>query len=215
MNLVRCEKGHFYDGDKFKTCPHCTAGEDDRSVTIAAQEVQDKSLTQPQDEGKTMGSTALGTEKMSFQEAVSTVSSTTFVSEDDDMVKTTGIYSGTIDTEPVVGWLVAVSGVHFGQCFELKAGRNFIGRAREMDIRLEGDDSISRNKHAVVVYEPKSKIFIAQPGESRELFYVNDKVVLNNEQIHKNDILLLGKTKLMLIPCCDEQFCWEDVQDEK
>ena len=215
MNLVRCEKGHFYDGDKFKTCPHCTADEDDRSVTIAAQEVQDKSLTQPQDEGKTMGSTALGTEKMSIQEAVSTVSTTTFVSGDDDMVKTTGIYSGTIGTEPVVGWLVAVNGVHFGQCFELKAGRNFIGRAREMDIRLEGDDSISRNKHAVVVYEPKSKIFIAQPGESRELFYVNDKVVLNNEQIHKNDILLLGKTKLMLIPCCDEQFCWEDVQDEK
>lgn len=31
----------------------------------------------------------------------------------------------------------------------------------------------------------------------------------------KNDVLLIGDTKLMLIPCCDEQFCWEDIMDEK
>ena len=25
MNLKRCDNGHFYDGDKFQSCPHCAA----------------------------------------------------------------------------------------------------------------------------------------------------------------------------------------------
>ena len=36
MNLVKCNKGHFYDSDKFPSCPHCgpvSAGGD--SVTVA------------------------------------------------------------------------------------------------------------------------------------------------------------------------------------
>ncbi len=24
MNLVKCENGHIYDGDKFRSCPHCS-----------------------------------------------------------------------------------------------------------------------------------------------------------------------------------------------
>ena len=24
MNLTRCAKGHYYDMDKFSTCPHCS-----------------------------------------------------------------------------------------------------------------------------------------------------------------------------------------------
>ncbi len=26
MNLCRCERGHFYDKEKFATCPHCAGG---------------------------------------------------------------------------------------------------------------------------------------------------------------------------------------------
>ena len=26
MNRVICVKGHFYDGDKYSTCPHCADG---------------------------------------------------------------------------------------------------------------------------------------------------------------------------------------------
>lgn len=26
MNLCRCENGHFYDKEKYPTCPHCKGG---------------------------------------------------------------------------------------------------------------------------------------------------------------------------------------------
>ena len=83
-----------------------------------------------------------------------------------------------------------------------------------MDVILGGDTSVSREKHAVVIYEPQGKIFIAQPGESRELFYLNGKVVLNNEMLNSNDVVAIGNTKLMLIPCCGEKFSWDDLKKE-
>ena len=36
MNLKRCNNGHFYDADKFSTCPHCnmTASADEETVAL-------------------------------------------------------------------------------------------------------------------------------------------------------------------------------------
>lgn len=39
MNLTKCSKGHYYDGDKYSSCPFCSgtgAGSAGDSVTIAA-----------------------------------------------------------------------------------------------------------------------------------------------------------------------------------
>lgn len=214
MNLERCEKGvHFYDKDKFQSCPFC-AEDNDSGVTVSYKESSFAGSEYTVPAGSVSVTVPATNGPMSLAEAVSTVTLGAD-DDDDDMGKTISYYNTTMGVEPVVGWLIAINGSEFGKSYPLKTGRNFIGRAKEMDISVQGDDTISRNKHAIVVYEPKSRMFIAQPGESRELFYVNDNVVLNNEQIKKNDILLLGKTKLMLIPCCDEQFSWEDMESER
>lgn len=113
-------------------------------------------------------------------------------------------------SEPVVGYLIAIEGAYFGEGFKLKTGRNFIGRSPEMDIQLSLDLSVSRRKHAIIIYEPRARIFIAQPGESRELFYLNDQVVLNNVTMKPYDILTIGETKLLLLPLCGENFTWDD-----
>ena len=81
-----------------------------------------------------------------------------------------------------------------------------------MDVALTGDNSVSRERHAIVIYEPKARIFIAQPGDSRELFYLNDEVVLNNEKLKNYDVLTVGNLKLMLVACCGEHFSWDDVK---
>jgi hypothetical protein len=126
--------------------------------------------------------------------------------------RTVGYYSRVIGTEPVVGWLVCIEGEYFGESFKLKSGKNFIGRSSAMDIVLSADMSVSRSKHAIVIYEPRKRMFIAQEGDSRELFYLNDSVVLSNEEMHAYDVLLIGTTKLMLIPCCGDQFSWDDLK---
>ena len=69
---------------------------------------------------------------------------------------------------------------------------------------------MSRQCHAIILFDPKSKMFLVQPGTSRELFYLNDKVVLGVEEIESYDVLTVGKTELMFIPCCSERFSWED-----
>jgi len=131
--------------------------------------------------------------------------------KDDDSQITVG-YFGAIGSEPVVGWLVCIAGNHFGKDFALKTGRNFIGRSTEMEVALTGDASVSRDKHAIILYEPKGNVFLVQPGDAKELFYLNEKVVLTATEISANDILALGETKLMFIPCCSEKFNWDSVK---
>ena len=110
-----------------------------------------------------------------------------------DGEKTVGYYFAEIKTEPVVGWLVCIGGATLGVSYQLKSGKNFIGRSEaENDIVIKNDMSVSRVKHAIIVYDPKSKRFLAQPGLSSELFYLNDEVVLQAAPMEARDILQIG-----------------------
>jgi hypothetical protein len=80
-----------------------------------------------------------------------------------------------------------------------------------MDVVLSGDMSVSREKHAIILYEPKKRVFLAQPGESKELFYVNDEVVLNVTSLNAYDKIAIGNTELYFVPFCGEVFAWEDL----
>lgn len=112
------------------------------------------------------------------------------------------------DFRPVVGWLVCTEGKHKGQSFNLCHGKNFVGRNADMDVCLRNDLSVSRNRHAIIVYEPRERIFFAQPGESHELFYVNDSVVLSTTQLKARDRISIGDTTLVFVPFCGEEFTW-------
>ena len=41
MNLSRCEKGHFFDKEKYAVCPHCQggAGSDDSLTTVFTEDM--------------------------------------------------------------------------------------------------------------------------------------------------------------------------------
>ncbi len=286
MSLKRCERGHFYNGSKFRECPKClaagnaqqedpstmpmgmspgTAGwggqEDSVTVAMPAAAQQEDSVTVPYTEnpgaapyagnpagqpgaapyaGSPAGAAPYagnpagqpgaapyagdsvtvpyseggpaGTPGNSpLQDAVNKA-----ITGEDDDGKTVSFYKSKKGIDPVAGWLVCVEGEDFGASFTIKTGRNFIGRSSAMDVVLHGDNSISRERHAIVLYEPKRREFIAQAGESRELFYLNDEVVLNPVRLKQYDILTIGNTRLMFFPCCGENFSWDDLdQDEK
>lgn len=140
------------------------------------------------------------------------------VQEDDG--KTVGVYDNIISNahlsmenepnQPAVGWLVCIGGAPVGRDFRLFAGRNSIGRGTGNIIRID-DESVSRDTQAVVVFEPRSSRFFATPGTSTGLCYLNGEMVLSQTMLKKNDVLELGECKLMLIPCCDENFSWNSV----
>ena len=201
MDMKRCKNGHFYDADKYDACPHCNALGDGQKADTMPVTVggPTEPITVP--------------DKKSLESIVGTdlhVQPPASQPAGKDAGKTIGIFNiGESSVEPVVGWLVATDGVHLGEDFRLKAGRNFIGRSNTMDVSLSKDSAVSREKHAIILYEPKENIFIVQPGDSKELCYLNEKVVLAAEKLQNMDIITVGKTNLMFVACCNEKFSWQ------
>lgn len=127
-----------------------------------------------------------------------------------DEGKTVGVFRKKLGIDPVVGWLVATDGPERGKDFRITSERNFIGRAENMDISIPGDETISRENHAIVSYNPKQNSFRLFPGESRGLVYLNDEEVITPEELKPYDLIEIGETKLKFIPFCGEQFQWAE-----
>ena len=184
MEIVKCANGHFYDADRF--------GND--CPYCNTRPVEDETTPvnpplEPMDDDTTQA--FFGWKPIA-----------------DQRVPDRNRFVG-----PVVGWVVAIDGPYKGMDFPLKTGRNFIGRSPEMDISLD-DKTISRDRHAVIVYEPISNRYLVQPGEASELFYLNDEVVLAAKEIKPYDVIALGKTHLVFIPLCTDSFRWEREEEE-
>lgn len=221
MKLMKCANGHFFDNDKYASCPYCKKDQDARTESEYATAVMDEAPSESE-EAAAADRTGLETESAENEGQEAAKNAAKENSREIPVwhpagtdSRTVSFYARTIGTEPVVGWLVAIEGPYFGEDFKLKSGRNFIGRSPEMDIQLGMDMSVSRRRHAVIIYEPRGKVFIAQPGDSRELFYLNDEVVLSNVQIKPYDVLSIGETKLLFLPLCGREFSWDAVKKEQ
>ena len=68
--------------------------------------------------------------------------------------------------DPVVGWIVCVEGQDKGRDYRIRTERNFIGRNDSNDIVIKGDDSISRERHAIISFNPRTNSFRLAPGDS-------------------------------------------------
>ncbi|MBR5279572.1 MAG: FHA domain-containing protein [Clostridia bacterium] len=117
--------------------------------------------------------------------------------------------------DPVVGWLTCVRGRVVGKSYPLKAGKNSIGRLESNDIALLDEESISREKHAWLIYEPRKRKFYIQPGEGSGLTYINDENVFVATEISNGDAIDFGDIKFIFTPLCGEQFTWDDYLGER
>ncbi len=111
-------------------------------------------------------------------------------------------------SDPVVGWLVCLEGPDRGRDFRLHGEKNFIGRSPLMDVCVPGDDTVSREKHGVVIFDPKKQAFWVLPGDSSGLVYLNGDLVHAPTQINRDDVIEIGQTKLVLIPFCGDKYSW-------
>lgn len=123
--------------------------------------------------------------------------------------KTRGRYT-TETAEPVVGWLVCIQGESQGESFKLYDGKNSIGRMRTNKVCLADENSVSREKHAIVIFDAKNTAFYLQPGDGDKITYLNDSPVFVPQQLKEFDKIQLGDCELLFIPLCSERFKWED-----
>ena len=176
--MARCPEGHFFDSEKHTSCPWCAP-----QVVVQDQPAPDQTrkLDQPGGDPASVPAEPLGG-------------------------KTIRLGQTTEGIRPVVGWLVCIEGLDKGADYRLHAEKNFVGRDAGMDIAIKKDESVSRNRHAVVIFDPKKRNFWLDKGESQGLVYKNDELVNSPVPIQPYEVIELGKSKLVLVPFDTEKF---------
>lgn len=115
-----------------------------------------------------------------------------------------------------VGWLVIVAGPGRGTAFSLQAGVAQIGRGQGQAVRLDfGDNSISRENHAAVAYDPEQRRFFLGHGGKANLVRLNDRPVLSTEELQSGHLIRLGETTLRFIGLCGAEFDWDQERDSE
>ena len=194
MQQIQCSRGHFYDPEEHVSCPHCpVAGLTDFSGSTqpASQPILQSrpapgygASTRPDMENPTQGLKNL------------------------DEGLTVGVLKAKLGVEPVVGWLVCIEGPDRGRDFRIRAQRNFLGRDVRMDICIAGDDQVSKDTHATLIYDPRGNIFRIAPGDARGMTYLNNESVDTPMNLKPYDLIEVGVTKLLFVPFCGEAFQW-------
>jgi len=125
--------------------------------------------------------------------------------------KTIGVYSHLdADIDPVVGWVACVDGPDKGKDWRLVASRNPIGRSAHMAVALLSDNAVSREKHAVIVFEPRRQVFTLLPGDGRGLVYCNGEDVIMPVILKSHDRIEVGKSVLVFVPLAGDKFSWNE-----
>ncbi len=193
--LKRCENGHFYDPAKHTTCPYCGVSDIEIEPTTPKTPKSIKIGPPVPEEG-------LGRTRAAGQPPPRVVAPQT-----DEITR--AVTPGGPGIDPVVGWLVCTHGREKGKDYRIRSENNTIGRSSDMYICISGDDSISRERHAIITFDPQTNSFYLWPGEGRGLAYLNGKALFKAEQLQPYDEILLGKTKLLFAPLCGDRFKWE------
>lgn len=197
MNLVRCGKGHYFDGSKYASCPHCGANLLNRAI-----------LTPQKSSGVTVTNTpAVDPEGVTVCRREVDEAVTVARNASDDDLRTIAKYSSQNGTRMVVGWLLCTEGADRGANYRLYAGNNTIGRGDAPDIRLYDDPEICRGVHCVIAYDPKQNRFFAVPGTGA-VVKLNDKIINSPHSLSRYDQLELGRTSLTFVPYCDGRYHW-------
>lgn len=236
MEIKRCDKGHFYDAEANDFCPQCAAergygagamddygatepvggmgGMDDYGATEPTDGMDGYGPTEPvggfgnADIGATMplegnsGFTEGNFEPTGFAGSVEAY---------DDVTRPVAPRGGVPGFMPVVGWLVCIEGPARGSDYRIRDGYNYIGRAEHMDICIRGDNTIGRERHALIAYDQEERIFFFGPADGKSIVRLNGKMVMNPQEIKLHDVLTVGTTKLLFVPLCGEGFDWNGI----
>ena len=183
-----CPKNHYYDSERYSSCPYC-----DNNIN------ENSSNNDDQQQYKNLGETESINESWNIRRNG----------------KTESIWDNNkndkIQVPRVVGWLVCTSGNDYGRDFRLHVDNNFVGRDIECDICL--NDSYVSRKHFTVTYDPLNDNYFATMSEGRGIVYVNKTPLMPNQILKQGDKIKVGKTELVFVPLKSSivNWNWEQV----
>jgi len=211
MAVIKCEScNKYYNDSVFDSCPYPpTDGSEsetfDFGETTEMTNLEDTTLV-------TQETGDLG--KLASMDNELTSGIDADLDDDPDDQVTVAMVKKDSGLDPVCGWFVCTEGEDKGRDYRIKTERNFIGRGTNMDIMINGDDSISRENHASITFNPRNLKFTVATGEGRGLIYLNGEVIETSTEVSSYDELEIGNTKLVFIPFITESFEWKEGQSE-
>lgn len=193
MEMKKCDRGHYYDASINSSCPYCRQGGSNGGQSV--------DVTMPLVGG---GNSEERTMPLGYQ------AQSVHKSQPDDDGRTVALIKAKQGIDPVVGWLITLDGSEKGRDYRIHTDNNYIGRSEKMDICVRGDETISRERQAIITYDSTDKVYYFSPGEGRSIVRLNDKAVFQTTELKAYDRITLGKTVLLFVPLCGENFEWEE-----
>lgn len=183
MSIVQCPHGHFYDDEKYASCPSCQeASEEMKTVSLEAYAATEEIRLTREGPGSQP------------------------VRGEWDAQKTVAL-SEPEEPMLIAGWLVCVKGPMRGKDYSLYAGFNRIGRNIGSDICIQ-DGEVARENHCSVVYEDRAGEFYIVPGLGT-VTYLDGAVLQQAEKISEGSRISLGGSVLELAVFCKGEHVWE------
>lgn len=217
MSVVECGRGHLYDTDMHTTCPYCNNNA--QTINFSGIPIDQENRTRPISSANNpvvSGNNNVSMPKVLNYEVSVLDEGKTLPPKNyskpkkvEEENKTVGIMKDKLGIDPVVGWLVCISGKEMGKDYRIKGQINVIGRSDKMDICIKDDPTISFENHARLSYSERNNTFYLLPADNRNVIYLNDNEVFTPTVINSNDIIDFGETKLMFIPLCNDKFTWQ------
>lgn len=218
-SMTTCPNGHHYDGARHGACPVCGAAAGGNFTPTEAPGGMGMGAFTPTEAPGGPGNFSPTEAPIGGCGGYSPAFGATVPPDGGHMGYGGGAEAFSVETmiggdraegdisEPVVGWLVCVEGPVRGVDYRIHAGYNYIGREAG-DIRIQGDQQISRQNHAMIAYDSSELTYFVGPAAGRNLIKVNGKTVFNAVEIHSYDIISIGTTKLIFVALCGEAFSW-------
>lgn len=225
--MIKCAAGvHYYDANKFSSCPFCSGANDfgpttdpfAGSANAGMAPTEAPGSAPSPDFGKTIYPDAgFGGSNGSMGVTVppadggysgggfnDSMGSTIFVNP----ASAGGNAEETV--LPCVGWVVVVEGPNRGRDYRIHTGYNYIGR-KSGDIIITGDDTISGERDSSITYVYQTKKFYMAHENGKNVLLVNNiPVVGGGTELKNYDIITIGTTKLVFLGLCGDNFGWED-----
>lgn len=208
MAVVRCPQGHYYDGVKFSSCPHCGISIEGDSSEPAEKQPEAKArggLFGWLDRDKTVALSSSSPHTIALEQAENL--------EMEDDAKTIGFYSEVKGNDFVTGWLVCVEGPEKGRDYRLHHGFNRIGRDPGMQIQIADDPAVTRKNHCSIVYDDRSNQFSLVPSTGAITYY-KENLLTKAEVLQMGDVIVIGNSTFEFIPFCRKGRVWKKEEND-
>lgn len=223
MDIKKCEKGHFYNGEKYASCPHCAEMQQDNTNNVVAEskvqygnmQITSKPFVRGYQVKEDMAET------VAYRPPAHSGNTLSYESKQEDVYQPIAL-NQLSDVSPLqpqnalpVGWLVAVSGLAYGKQYPIFTCDNFIGSNIDNSICIKGDAYVLPEHHCTLSFDIQTQKVVLNMESSNGAVYLNNAPVTESCYLSHADWIQIGGSVYMFVELCREGFSWWQPMEQK